>query len=107
MSDNIKELNAKSFDDFISEGDSVIDFWAEWCGPCKMLSPVVEEIAKEMRGKVKFGKINIEDNQEITEKWDVMSIPTLIFFKDGEQVERNSGFIEKKELSKLIKSSFL
>jgi len=107
MSDNIKELNAKSFDDFISEGDSVIDFWAEWCGPCKMLNPIVEEIANEMKGKVKFGKINIEDNQEIAEKWDVMSIPTLIFFKDGEQVERNSGFIEKKELSKLIKSSFL
>ena len=106
MSDNIKELNVKSFDDFFSEGKCVVEFWAEWCGPCKMLSPVVEEIAKEMRGKVKFGKINIEDNQEITEKWDVMSIPTLIFFKDGEQVERNSGFIEKKRLSDIIKSVF-
>jgi len=106
MSENIKELNLKNFDSFISQGNCVVDFWAEWCGPCKMLSPVVEEVAKEMKGKIKFGKVNIENAQELAERFEVMSIPTLIFFKDGEQVEVNTGFIDKKGLSGMINSVF-
>jgi len=106
MSDSVKELNAKTFDDFVSKGDSVIDFWAEWCGPCKLLSPVVDETAKEMKGKVKFGKVNIEELRELTDRFEVMSIPTLIFFKDGEPVEKTSGFMEKRKLLDMIKSVF-
>ena len=106
MSDNVKELNARSFDDFIAKGHCVVDFWAEWCGPCKLLSPVVDEAAKEMKGKVKFGKVNIEELRELTDRFEVMSIPTLIFFKDGEPVEKTSGFIEKKKLLDMIKAVF-
>jgi len=106
MPDGIKELNAKNFDDFISKGNSVVDFWAEWCGPCKMLKPVFEDVAKEMKGKIKFGKVDIEDGQEIAERFGVMSVPALVFFKDGEQVEASSGFVDKKTLTRMINSVF-
>lgn len=106
MSDNPKELGKKNFDDFISEGDAVIDFWAEWCAPCKILKPIFERVAKEIGGKIKFGKVNIDEGREIAERFGVMSIPTVIFFKDGKMVERFSGCIEKKKFIDLIKSTF-
>jgi len=106
MPDVVKELNARSFDDFVSKGNSVVDFWAEWCGPCKLLSPVVDEAAKEMKGKVKFGKVNIEELRELTDRFEVMSIPALIFFKDGEPIEKTSGFMEKRKLLEMIKAVF-
>jgi thioredoxin 1 len=106
MSESVKELNARTFDDFISKGNCVVDFWAEWCGPCKLLSPVVDEAAKELKGKVKFGKANIEELRELTDRYEVMSIPTLIFFKDGEPVEKNSGYLDKKKLLEMIKTVF-
>ncbi len=106
MTGNVKELNENNFDDFISEGNAVVDFWAEWCGPCKMIKPVFEEVAGEMKGKVKFGKVNIEDGQELADKFGVLSIPTLIFFKDGEQVEMSSGAMDKKTLTRMISSVF-
>lgn len=106
MSDSVKQLNARTFEDFVSKGNSVIDFWAEWCGPCKLLSPVVDEVAKEMKGKVKFGKVNIEELRELTDTYEVMSIPTLIFFKDGEPIEKTSGYLEKKKLLGMIKAVF-
>ncbi len=106
MSENTKELNDLSFDDFISKGNCIIDFWAEWCGPCKVLKPIFEEIALELNGKFKFGKLNIEHGQETSDKLGVMSIPTVIFFKDGEIVDRFSGVVEKKEFLKMIKNAF-
>ena len=106
MPDSIKELNEKNFDEFISKGNSVVDFWAEWCGPCKMLAPVFDDVAKEMKGKVKFGKVDIEEGQAIAENWGVMSVPTVIFFKNGEQVDRFSGFADKKRFIGIIKSAF-
>lgn len=106
MPDSIKELNGKNFDEFISKGNAVVDFWAEWCGPCKMLAPIFDEVAKEMKGKAKFGKVNIESGQEIADNLGVMSIPTVIFFKDGEMVERFSGFVDKKKFAEMVKSTF-
>jgi len=106
MSDSIEELSSKNFDDFISGGKCIVDFWAEWCGPCQMLAPVFEETAKEMGGKFKFGKVNVDEQQEIAERFDILSVPALVFFSEGEQVEVNSGFVDKKRLNEIIKSVF-
>ncbi len=106
MPENVKELNGKNFDDFISKGNVIVDFWAEWCGPCKMLKPIFGEVAAHLKGKVQFGAVNIDDGQEIAERFDVMSVPTVIFFKDGEMVERFSGVMQKEEIIKLAKSVF-
>jgi thioredoxin 1 len=106
MSENAKELNAENFDDFIAQGKSVIDFWADWCSPCKMMAPVFDEVAKKFKGKIGFGKVNIDDNSKLAEKFGVMSIPTLVFFKDGKEVSRNSGFIDSESLKDMVKEGF-
>lgn len=74
----------------------VVDFWATWCGPCKMLAPVIEEIAQE--GKVKVGKINVDDEGELAVKFNVMSIPTVMLFKDGQVVKTTVGYMAKDQL---------
>ena len=76
----------------------LVDFWAPWCGPCRMIAPIVEEIAKEYDGKLKVGKVNVDENQGLAGRFGVMSIPTLILFKGGQQVERMIGYMPKKEL---------
>lgn len=78
---------------------ALIDFWAEWCGPCRMISPIVEELANEYHGKATIGKVNVDDNAEITLKYGVRSIPTLLFFKDGELADRHVGATSKKVLT--------
>lgn len=102
----VHELKEGNFDDFISKGNVIIDFWAEWCGPCKLLNPVIDEIAKEMKGKVKFGKVNVDKEGELAQRLEVMSIPTLIFFKNGEIVNRISGAKHKGELENVIADTF-
>jgi len=93
-------LTDQTFDEEIkSAGQPVlVDFWAEWCGPCKMIAPILDEIAKETAGKLVIGKINIDDNLEVTQRYDVMSIPTLILFKDGEPQHRIIGAKGKGQL---------
>ncbi len=100
MSDKIVTLTDATFDEEVkaSEVPVLVDFWAEWCGPCKMISPVLEEIAEEQAGKVKVGKINIDDNLDVTRRFDVLSIPTLILFKDGEPLVRLIGAKPKAQL---------
>jgi thioredoxin 1 len=80
----------------------VMDFWAEWCGPCRMISPIVEEAAQEYRDKVVVGKINIDDNSGITQNFGIRNIPTLLFFKGGELVDKHVGVIRKPELIEKI-----
>ncbi|SEO81245.1 thioredoxin [Amphibacillus marinus] len=79
------------------------DFWAPWCGPCKMIGPVLEELAEEMGDTVKIVKLNVDDNQETTSKYGVMSIPTLLLFKDGEVIDQIVGFQPKEALEERIK----
>ena len=83
----------------------LVDFWAEWCGPCRMIAPVVEDIAKEYEGKLRVGKLNVDDAQEIAVKYNVMSIPTLIFFKQGKPVDMVVGALGKEQLVNRVKKN--
>ena len=100
MSEKIVTLSDATFDEHVKSSDLpvLVDFWAEWCGPCKMISPVLEEIAEEQAGKIQIGKLNIDDNLEVTRRFDVMSIPTLILFKDGQPEVRLIGAKPKGQL---------
>src|SRR6202142_3538032 len=100
MSEKITTLSDASFDEHVKSSDVpvLVDFWAEWCGPCKMISPVLEEIAEEQAGKIRIGKLNIDDNLEVTRRFDVMSIPTWILFKNGEPEVRLIGAKPKGQL---------
>ncbi|HWI52792.1 MAG TPA: thioredoxin [Symbiobacteriaceae bacterium] len=80
----------------------LVDFWAPWCGPCRMIAPIVDELAGEYDGSVTFGKLNVDENQAIAAKFGVMSIPTLLVFKGGQPVERIVGFAPKKDLKAKI-----
>jgi len=77
----------------------LVDFWAVWCGPCRMIAPVVDEIAGEYEGRLKVGKVNVDEHSDLASKYGVMSIPTLMVFKNGQPVERIVGFQPKKELA--------
>ena len=81
----------------------VVDFWAEWCGPCKMISPVVDELASEYEGKVVIGKVNVDENEELPAKYGIRNIPTLLFFKNGELVDKHVGAATKAILEEKIK----
>ena len=104
MVTNLTELDKKNFDKFVKEDKVVVDFWAPWCGPCKIMAPIFHEVAKEMDGKTKFAKVNVDDNLELAQRFDVMSIPTTIFFRDGQQVDRIIGAVGKEQLVKTIKA---
>jgi len=80
----------------------LVDFWAEWCGPCRAVAPVVEELSKEYSGKVEFAKINVDENATLASQYGIMSIPTLILFKKGKPAEQIIGFRPKTELKKLL-----
>ncbi|EKD57794.1 MAG: thiol-disulfide isomerase and thioredoxin [uncultured bacterium] len=80
----------------------IIDFWAEWCGPCKFMEPIVDEVEKEFKGKVDFEKINVDENQEMAAKYNVMSIPTYIFLKGDKEVDRIIGATQKDNFIKVI-----
>ncbi len=93
-------ITAENFENEVlnSEIPVLVDFWATWCGPCRMLAPVLEELAKECDGKVKVGKVNVDEQMELAVKFRVESIPTLMLFEKGELVKKSLGFMEKAEL---------
>ena len=85
------ELTKDNFDEVISSGVALVDFWAPWCGPCRMIAPVIEELAEDYDGKAKICKVNTDEQQEIAVKFGIRSIPTILFFKDGEIVDQMVG----------------
>lgn len=103
---NIIEANASTFDSLLdNELPVVIDFWAPWCGPCRMLSPVVDEIAGELEGKIVVAKCNVDENQDLAMRYGVMSIPTVVMLKGGAEVMRSVGAVPKPKLKGDIEAS--
>jgi thioredoxin 1 len=103
---NVKELTDGSFEGDVekAEGVVVVDFWAPWCGPCRMVGPVIEQLATEYDGRVTFGKLNVDDNPEVAARYGIRSIPTIGIFRDGEAVDGVIGAVPKQQLSKVIEA---
>ena len=100
----MKNLTATDFEPtIIDSAIMLVDFWAPWCGPCKKMAPFMDEIANEWKGKIKVGKVNIEDNSELTQKYRIWSVPTVFLFKNGKPVWRLAGFRSKEKIISEIK----
>lgn len=102
--DRVPELSNGEFDSFTKEGLVLIDFFAEWCMPCVMMGPVIDELSEKFDGKIKFGKVNIEDNQEIAQKFGVRSIPNFVLLKEGKLVESFVGAMGEEDFEDKLKT---
>ena len=104
MTDNVKEYSTNDFKSEVVESDTpvLVDFWAEWCGPCKVIAPVVEELAKDYEGKIKFGKVNVDDHNMVASEYGVRSIPTLLIFKNGAVVNQIVGAVPKDKITAIL-----
>tara|TARA_Y100001947_G_C10132407_1_gene216202 strand:+ start:155 stop:475 length:321 start_codon:yes stop_codon:yes gene_type:complete len=96
---NTIELNKENFNETVGSTKPVlVDYWAEWCGPCKMVAPILEEVAVDLSDKLTVGKVDVDENQELAAQLNIMSIPTLVLFKDGEVIDQAIGALSKAQL---------
>lgn len=104
MSDNISAITDASFEEQVLKSDTpvLVDYWAEWCGPCKMMAPVLDEVADEYKSKMKFAKLNIDDNPNTPPKYGIRGIPTLMLFKGGKVEATKVGAVSKSQLSAFL-----
>jgi thioredoxin 1 len=105
-SEKIVHLNSSTFDDTIRAAKTpvLVDFWAAWCGPCRAIAPILEDLASEFAGKLKVAKVNVDDNQDLAVRYSIHSIPTLLVFRDGKEVERLIGALPKGQIKNKIQS---
>ena len=103
---NIKNLNVENFENEVTDSEVpvLVDFWAEWCAPCKALSPILDEISEELKGKIAVTKVNLDENQDLAMKYSIRSIPTLLLFKSGELSDMKVGLPSKSDLLDWINS---
>lgn len=104
----VEEISASDFERKVlqSKEPVIVDFWAEWCAPCRMLSPIFEKVSHEFKDKLKFVKVNVDENTELAQKHDVMSIPCVIFFKEGREIDRFVGAVGEQTVRNKIKEVF-
>lgn len=105
MANNVKEIKDVDFENVVLKATKpvLVDFWASWCGPCRMLGPVIEELASQYSDKVDFVKINVDENPETPRKFNIRGIPTLILFKDGQAVNTSVGAVPKGQIEDMLK----
>ena len=101
--DKVPELSKGEFDSYISEGLVLVDFFADWCMPCVMMSPIIDELSEKFSGKIKFAKVNVDENGELAQKFKVVSIPNFVLFKDGEVGEQFVGAMSVEEFENKLK----
>lgn len=99
-----KEITDANFAEITKTGAVVVDFWAPWCGPCRMVSPIIDELAGEYEGKVVIGKVNVDDNPGVSASQSIRNIPTILFFKDGQLVDKQVGAISKPDLKAKVEA---
>jgi thioredoxin 1 len=106
--EGVVKLSSSSFDSFLKETDLpvLVDFWADWCMPCRMMAPVLEELAQEFAGKALFGKLNVDDNPDVASRYGIMSIPHFLIFKNGTLAEKIVGAVGRDPLANAIKKHF-
>ncbi len=106
MSETVASVTSDNFEETVLQARNLVmvDFWATWCGPCKIVSPVVEELAKEYEGRVLFAKVNTDENPDLASQYKIRGIPTLMFFRDGEEVDQIVGAVPKAQLKSKIDS---
>ncbi|MBY8966324.1 thioredoxin TrxA [Algiphilus sp.] len=104
MSDNVTSVSSDNFDAEVLQSDKpvLVDFWAEWCGPCRMIAPVLEQVADEKQGELKVVKLNVDENQDVAQRFSVRGIPTLILFKNGDAAATQTGAVGKAQLAAFV-----